>query len=322
MPSTTLDAPDRTGAAPLAAWAAICLIWGSTFYAVRVGVETIPPWTMMGTRSVIAGLILLAVARLTGAAMPGRRGLASAAASGSLMFLCGHGVLAWAETRVPSAAAAVLSCTVSLFTPLAAWIVGAAHRPSPIAVAGLLTGFAGVVILVDPSASHLDLFAALAIVFSNLCWAFAAGIARRWRPAPSAPSALLGSALQLTIGGAMCLAAGGLRGEWSGPMLAHISLRSALGLAYLITFGSLVAFACYGWLIQVWQPDRASTYAYINPIVAMIIGVGLAGEVFGLREFLATALILGAVAMVMVGPKAIKGSGSFLKKRTKKLLEF
>ena len=317
MPSTTLDAPDRTGTAPLAAWAAICLIWGSTFYAVRVAVETIPPWTMMGSRALTAGLILLVFAILTGASLPGRRGLASAAASGSLMFLCGHGVLAWAETRVPSGAAAVLSCTVSLFTPLAAWAVGAAHRPGAIAVAGLLTGFAGVVILVDPSAGHLDLLAGLAIVFSNLCWAFAAGIARRWRPAASV---LLGSALQLTIGGAVCLAAGGLRGEWHGAMLAHISWRSAFGLAYLITFGSLIAFACYGWLIQVWQPDRASTYAYINPIVAMVIGAGFAGEMFGVREILATALILGAVAMVMFGPKVAKGSSSFLKKRTEKLL--
>ena len=317
MPNTTLDAPDRTGLAPLAAWGAICLIWGSTFYAVRIAVETIPPWTMMGVRAFIAGVILTVIALASGASMPGRRGLASAAASGTLMFLCGHGVLAWAEMRVPSAAAAVLTCTVSLFTPIAAWIVGAARRPTALAVTGLAVGFAGVVILVDPAAGHLDTVGCVALVLCNICWAFAAAIARRCRPAASA---LLGSALQLVIGGAVCLSAGGLRGEWSGALLAHVSERSALGLAYLIVFGSLIAFACYGWLVQVWQPDRASTYAYINPIVAMMIGVGLAGEVFGVREFLASALILGAVAMVMVGPKVAEGSSSFLKKRTKKLL--
>ena len=168
MPNTTLDAPDRTGLAPLAAWDAICLIWGSTFYAVRIAVETIPPWTMMGVRAFIAGVILTVIALATGASMPGRRGLASAAASGTLMFLSGHGVLAWAEMRVPSAAAAVLTCTVSLFTPIAAWIVGAARRPTALAVTGLAVGFAGVVILVDPAAGHLDTVGCVALVLCNI----------------------------------------------------------------------------------------------------------------------------------------------------------
>jgi drug/metabolite transporter (DMT)-like permease len=316
---TSLDAPDRTGLAPVAAYAAICLIWGSTFYAVRVAVETIPPWTMMGTRSFIAGAVLCLVARLGGARLPDRVGLASALSSGALMFLFGHGLLAWAEIRVPSGAAAVLGCTVSLFTPLAAWMVGAALRPSLLAAAGLLLGFAGVTILADPQSGHLDTLACLALVLSNLGWAMGAAIARRWRPSGSA---LLASGLQLLAGSAACLVAGWLRGEWAPDMLAHVSTRSVCGLAYLVTFGSLVAFASYGWLMQVWKPERVSTYAYVNPVVALAIGVWFAGEHFGMRELGATVLILGAVALVMLGPAfgRLKSKAFFFEKRTKKLL--
>ena len=303
MSTTSLDAPDRTGPAPLAAYAAICLIWGSTFYAVRVGVETIPPWTLMGTRSLIAGTILLAVARLGGARVLGRAGLASAAAAGALMFLCGHGLLAWAEMRVPSAASAVLGCTVSLLTPLSTWMIGASRRPGALAVAGLLVGFAGVFILADPLHGRFDTIGCLALVISNTGWAFGAAIARRW---PSATSTLLTSAMQLLIGGSLCLGAAALRGEWAPGMLAHVSGRSLMGLAYLVTFGSLIAFASYGWLVQVWQPERVSTYAYVNPVVALAIGVWIAGEAFGVRELLATCLILGAVALVMVGPSLLR----------------
>jgi drug/metabolite transporter (DMT)-like permease len=304
MSTTTLDAPDRTGLAPLSAYAAICLIWGSTFYAVRVGVETIPPWTLMGTRSLVAGTILFAVARLGGARVLGPAGFASAAMAGALMFLCGHGLLAWAEMRVPSAASAVLGCTVSLLTPLSTWLIGGSKRPSAMAVAGLLVGFAGVFILADPLHGRFDSLGCLALLVSNTGWAFGAAIARRW---PSATSTLLTSGLQLLIGGSLCLAAAALRGEWSAGMLAHVSTRSVMGLAYLVTFGSLVAFASYGWLVQVWQPERVSTYAYVNPVVALAIGVWIAGEAFGVRELLATCLIVGAVALVMVGPSLLRG---------------
>jgi drug/metabolite transporter (DMT)-like permease len=311
MPTTSLDAPDRKGLAPVAAYVAICLIWGSTFYAIRLGVETIPPWTLMGLRSLISGAILFAAARFSGARMPGGRGLASAAAVGALLFLVGHGLLAWAEIRVASSASAVLGCTVSLLTPLAAWTVGAARRPSLLACAGLVLGFAGVFVLADPRAGAMDGMGCVALLVGNIGWAFGAAIARRW---PSASSALLGSALQLLCGGMFCLCAAWLRGEWMGLEMSQISGRSVFGLMYLVVFGSLIAFASYGWLNHVWRPERVATYAYINPLVALMIGVGLAGEHFGAREFFASVLILGAVALVMLGPLLVsQRPGSLLK---------
>jgi drug/metabolite transporter (DMT)-like permease len=314
MSATMIDAPDREGLAPFAAYGAICLIWGSTFYAIRLAVETIPPWTAMGMRSLISGAILFAVARSGGARMPGARGFASAAVAGALLFLVCHGLLAWAEMRVASSASALLGCTVSLLTPLAAWSMGASRRPSALAGIGLLLGFGGVFVLADPRGGMSGM-GCVALMVGNVGWALGAAVARRW---PSASSAMLGSALQLLIGGAMCLAAAGLRGEWSAGILAQVSARSVLGLGYLIVFGSLIAFASYGWLNQVWRPERVSTYAYVNPLVALAIGVGLAGEHFGLRELVASICILGAVMLVMLGPtlNIRKFFGAFFQKRT------
>jgi drug/metabolite transporter (DMT)-like permease len=129
---------------------------------------------------------------------------------------------------------------------------------------------------------------------------------------------LLGSALQLLCGGMFCLCAAWLRGEWSGLALSQISARSVLGLGYLVVFGSLIAFASYGWLNHVWRPERVATYAYVNPVVALMIGAGAAGEHFGARELVSSVLILGAVALVMLGPALYsqKFFGSFFQKRT------
>jgi drug/metabolite transporter (DMT)-like permease len=129
---------------------------------------------------------------------------------------------------------------------------------------------------------------------------------------------LLGSALQLLCGGMFCLCAAWLRGEWSDLALSQISAHSVMGLMYLVVFGSLIAFASYGWLNHVWRPERVATYAYVNPLVALIIGVGVAGEQFGAREVVASVLILGAVALVMLGPilNMQKFFGSFFQKRT------
>jgi drug/metabolite transporter (DMT)-like permease len=296
MPCQDTTRP-RDGLGPLLAYAAVCIVWGSTFLALRIGVQTIPPWTLIATRCVLAGSLMTGFALWRGARLPGPRALASAAITGMLLFSASQGMVAWGELRVPSGEAAVLCCTVSLLTPAVSWLMGASGRPNPLAVLGLVVGFAGVVVLARLDGRPADQMACLAILAAQFAWAIGAAIARK---IPPADSPLLGSGLQLLAGAPAAAAFAGLRGEWTGFSLDHVSTHSALALFYLVVMGSIVAFGCFGWLVQIWKPERLSTYAYINPVVALLLGAAILGETVGLREVLATALILGAVGIVMV----------------------
>jgi drug/metabolite transporter (DMT)-like permease len=299
---------DLGGAGPIAAYLTICFVWGSTFLAIRVAVETLPPWSLIAVRSLLAGLVLSAIALWRGATLPTRGAAwACAALSGVLLFTCSQAMLAWGETRLPSGIAAVLGCTVSLFTPIASWSVGASRRPTGLASLGLLAGFAGTAILVRPNGQSADGFACLIVLLSAVAWSFGAAFARRL---PPAGSALLGSGLQLVAGGLGALVFSGLRGEWQHFDPAAVSARSLLAMAYLLFAGSLLAFACFGWLVQIWKPERLSTYAYVNPLVALALGALLAGERIGGRELGATALILGAVCLVMLSNRTQAGEAS------------
>jgi len=299
MPASFDDTQNR-GVGPLLAFLIVCVVWGSTFLAIRIGIETIPPWTMIGGRCLLAGAILTLMGFLRGARMPGARAIGSAVISGILMFSCSQAMLAWAELRLPSGQAAVLSCTVSLLTPAISWFFGAAGRPSLAAMCGLLLGFLGVVVLTRPDAHGGDQVAEAIILLSALAWAVGAAVARR---VPPAGSAMLGSGLQLLAGAPAALAFAAARGEWTHLDPGAISGRSVLAMAYLVVMGSVVAFGCFGWLVQIWRPERLSTYAFVNPVVALGLGAAVMGEPLGLREALATALILGAVALVMLGHK-------------------
>jgi drug/metabolite transporter (DMT)-like permease len=293
--------PQSSGFGPVLAFLVVCFVWGSTFLAIRIGVESIPPWTAIGARCLLAGAMLSGFALLRGARLPDGRALLSAIVSGVLLFSCSQAMVAWGELRVPSGQTAVLCCTVSLLTPAASWWMGAAGRPSPLAALGLLLGFLGVVVLTRPDAHAGDHMARAIILLSALAWAIGAAVARR---VPPARSALLGSGLQLLAGAPAALAFAWARGEWTHLDAAAISGRSLLAMAYLVVMGSIVAFACFGWLVQIWQPARLSTYAFVNPLVALVLGAALYGERLGLRELAATVLILGAVALVMLGNRA------------------
>jgi drug/metabolite transporter (DMT)-like permease len=296
MPAPASPRAD-TGTGPLLAYLAVCILWGSTFLALRIGVETIPPWTLVGARCVLAGAMLAGFALWRGARLPGARALASAIVSGVLMFSASQAMIAWGELRVPSGQAAVLSCTVSLLTPTISWMMGASRRPNAMTALGLVIGFAGVVVLARLDGQKADQMACLVILAAQFAWAIGAAIARK---IPPAGSAMLGSGLQLLAGAPIALAFAGLRGEWSDFTLSQISTRSACAALYLVVMGSVVAFGCFGWLVQIWKPERLSTYAYINPVVALLLGAAILGETVGRRELLATALILGAVAIVML----------------------
>jgi drug/metabolite transporter (DMT)-like permease len=298
---------DRGGAGPIAAYLTLCFLWGSTYLAIRFAVATIPPLLMVGTRSVLAGLVLILFALARGARLPTGRALVPLSAAGILLFLGGQTALAIGETRIPSGPAAVLGALSALVMPLSAWALGAARAPAPAAWLGLLIGFAGVAVLVNPGGQHVDLIGAGAVLFSVVCWSLGGAVSRRWPVEP----VVLTSGLQMLIGGVACLALSVPAGAWHGFSLAQVSTRSAEGFLYLATFGSLVGFSAFAWLVQIWPPARLSTYNYINPVVALGLGAVLAGEALTLRDAAATALILGAVGVVLAAgrsrPAAARG---------------
>ena len=283
------------GAGPIAAYLAVCFVWGSTYLAIRMAVATIPPLLMVGTRSVAAGLALTGFALLRGARLPPRTALVPLSAASVLLFLGGQGLLAVAETRIASGQAAVLGALQALVMPLAAWSLGAAAAPEAATWFGLLTGFVGVAILMNPGGHAVDAIGALIVLVSTVSWSFGGAVARRW---PIGPVALV-SGLQMIVGGLACLLVSVPAGAWHGFALSHISTRSALGFCYLATIGSLVGFSAFAWLVQIWSPARLSTYTYVNPVVALVLGALIGGEALTVRDVLATGVILGAVGLVM-----------------------
>jgi drug/metabolite transporter (DMT)-like permease len=278
-------------------FAAIYLIWGSTYLGIRYAVETIPPLLMMGVRHFVAGTLVYAWVRRRGTPAPQLRQWGYALIAGVFLFLCGHGVLAWAEQKVPSGLAALLCATLPLWTVVLSRLDGSERKLDVRAWVGLLLGFAGVALLIGPSAlgRHLDVLATGAVLSSALLWAVGTSYTRAVRmPA----STVLSAAMQMVSGGAMLLISGLLAGEAAQVHVASITIRSVLSLAYLIVFGSIIAFTVYVWLVTVSSPSRISTYAYVNPVVAVLLGWAVAGEALGVRTLAATAVILAGVALV------------------------
>ena len=279
------------------AFAAIYLIWGSTYLGIRYAVETIPPLLMMGMRHSVAGALVYAWARHRGAPAPELRQWLYAAIAGAFLFLGSHGSLAWAEQRVPSGLAALLCATLPLWTVLLARIGGTERALGGRAWTGLLLGFSGVALLIGPDAlrQRLDLLPAATVLFGAFLWSVGTIYSKGARM-PS--SAVLSAAMQMMAGGFLLFIAGAATGEVSQLHLSSITARSVLSLGYLIVFGSIIAFTAFTWLVQVSTPSMVSTYAYVNPVIAVFIGWALAGEPLGLRTLAATAVILAGVALV------------------------
>jgi drug/metabolite transporter (DMT)-like permease len=225
------------------------------------------------------------------------RAMVPLAAAALLLFVGGQTLLATGETRIESGQAAVLGALQALIIPLAAWVLRAAPAPGGAAWAGLGIGFAGVVVLVNPGATTINLAGIACVLTSVVCWSFGGAASRRWPMGDVA----LGSGLQMIIGGCACLLLSAPFGAWHGFSLAAVSARSIGGFCYLASIGSLVGFSSFAWLVQIWPPARVATYTYVNPIVALALGAFIAHEALTPREVLATIVILSAVAVVMVG---------------------
>ncbi|HET9225256.1 MAG TPA: drug/metabolite exporter YedA [Thermoanaerobaculia bacterium] len=282
------------------ALAAVYVIWGSTYLAIRFAIETLPPFWMAGVRFLVSGLLLYGWARWRGAPKPSRIHWGSAALIGGLLLLGGNGAVVWAEQRLDSGAAALLVSTVPIWMVLFEWLRRGGTRPTLGVVAGLALGFAGLVMLVKPSGGDTGGFDAVGVAVLLLgCMSWAWGSLRsRHVPLPESP--LLATGMEMLAGGALFMVAGLLTGEAGRLDLAAASPKSLLALGYLVLFGSLLGFTAYIWLLRVTSPALASTYAYVNPVVAVLLGWAFAGEPLTAGMLVAAAVILTGVALITV----------------------
>lgn len=303
VPSSTRPVPHADSIKMLLAFAAIYLVWGSTYLAIRYAVETIPPLVTAGIRHTVAGGILLAWAYARGF-RPRREHWIAGSIVGALFFLVGHGTLHWAEQHVASGLAALLIATEPMFILVLAWVSGQ-QRISRISALGLAVGVIGVAILtgVELSAKDASLLGILAVLTGSLSWAAGVVISPKLR-LPT--DALARTAVPLVCGAVMLLAVAGITGEFRELHWSAVSLKSLMGLGYLIVFGSIVAFTAYTWLLQRYPPALVATHTYANPVVAVLLGWLLAGEALTIRVALASVAILGAIVLIRTGERAVE----------------
>ena len=283
----------------IAAFASIYIIWGSTYLAIRYAIQTIPPFLMGGVRFLVSGALLYIWARYRGALRPTRLHWRNAIIAGAFLLLGGNGAVIWAEQFVPSGLTALLVSILPFWLVIIEWLRPPRKRPSGAVLAGLVLGFVGIIVLVGPGnvGGHGDVrpLGALVLILGSLAWA----IGSFWsRDAKLPDSGLLTTGMEMLGGGMLLLIVGVVSGELSHFDVHRVSRASAVGLAYLVTFGSLLGFTSYIWLLDKVSAARLGTYAYVNPIVAVLLGWAIAGETLSVRTAVAAAIVICAVALI------------------------
>jgi drug/metabolite transporter (DMT)-like permease len=279
------------------AFFAVYVCWGMTYLAMRVAVVDIPPHLLSGSRFVVAGVVLYAWARLKGEAPPTARQWRAAVVIGGLLLLGGNASVAWAEERVPSGLAAVLIAVAPIWMVGMEWARGGT-RPTKRVILGLLLGLLGVGLLVSSRASassRVDPRGALILILASASWAWGSVISKS-APLPRSP--FLATSMEMIGGGLLLLLTAGVAGQFAQFQPAQVSGSAALAWTYLVVFGSLVGFTAYIWLLGVTSIAKAGTYAYVNPIVAVLMGWAILHEQVTSRMLLAAAVILVGVALV------------------------
>lgn len=279
---------------------ALYFVWGSTYLAIRFTVETIPPFLSAGIRFLVSGAILLVWQRAAGKALPTRRQWVSTTIIGILLLLGGNGLVSYAEQFVPSGIAALIIGTVPMWLVLIEALRPGGVKPTWPVVLGLVTGFGGIYLLVGPhevagSAVVQNPLGMGAIFLAAFLWSIGS-IYSRGADLPA--SSLVATGAEMLAGSFVILAFSGLIGEWSAFDLAAVTARSWLGLLYLITFGSLVGFVSYIWLLKHAPVSLVATYAYVNPLVAVFLGAWLADESLSARVLVAGTVIIGSVVLI------------------------
>jgi len=290
--------PDRLWLQVLA-FAVIYLIWGSTYLGIRVAVRTLPPLLMAGCRFVLAGSVLYAILRLRGVRAPARKEWLRAGAAGAAMLTVGNGIVTWVEQRVPSNLAALMIAAVPLFSALLDWLRPGGNRPRSRTFVGIALGATGMILLMmgrgRAGSDEVSVLGLAALLLSGLAWAAGSLYAKY---AAMHPQPLMVAAQEMLVGGCLLLLLAMVRGEPGHLSRAAFITPSVLAFTYLTVMGSLVAFSAFGWLVKVSTPARLSTTAYVNPVVAVILGWALLGETLTARALSGAALIVGAVAVM------------------------
>jgi drug/metabolite transporter (DMT)-like permease len=301
-------APERAARLRLVlAFAAVYLVWGSTYLFIAFAIETMPPLLMASARFLLAGGALYAWAAWRTGVRPHPAQWAWAFLLGALFVLIGNGTVVWVEQRLATGLTALLVAMVSVWTALLEWWRPGGARPPGIVLTGIVLGFVGVGILVLPGrmgGNHVDLIGVLLLVASTFAWALGSVLSRE---ADLPRSATLVSGMQMLAGGVLLLLASLTVGDWRSLEPAAISAKSWLAFFYLVLFGSLVTFTCFSWLLQVSTPNKVATAGYVNPMVAVCLGWAFAGEALTLRAVLAALVIVAAVVLIITGREVTMG---------------
>jgi len=276
---------------------AVYIIWGSTYLAIRVAIRTVPPLLAAGTRWCIAGSLMLAFGFRNGAERPTLRQWRSAAIIGTALCLGGNGLVSIAEKRISSGMAALLVATVPLFVALFDRVVFRARLKGAV-TAGLVIGFAGVAVLVRPQhgSGGVDTVGALIVLGASAAWA-AGSLYARHASLPERPA--ISTGMEMICGGVSILIASAAGGEFGRVDLGGISWKSGLAIAYLVVFGSLIAFSAYVWMLKNVRTSIVTTYAYVNPLVAVVLGWAILNETFKGTVLTGGAIIIAAVAIIV-----------------------
>ncbi len=288
----------------LLAFAIIYFVWGSTFLAIRVGVREVPPFLLAGMRFFAAGILLYAWMRGKGTPSPAGREWASASLLAVLIFVMDYGLLFWAEQRVPSGIAAVMMATIPVFMTLAEILVLRTQRLTLRLGFALLIGIGGVAVLVSHEAGFgerpIEMSGAIALLVAGISWSLAAVLTRKLR---LPESKVMSSGAQMLAGGILLTLTAAMLGEFRGFHVEAVSIKAWLALTYLIVAGSIVGFTAYVWLIHHESPTKVGTYAYVNPVVAVLVGYFLGGEGLGARTIVGTLLVLVSVVVITTTPR-------------------
>jgi drug/metabolite transporter (DMT)-like permease len=291
----------------LLAFAIIYFVWGSTFLSIRVGVREVPPFLLAGLRFLLAGVALYGWMRLKGVQHPSRREWAGICLQGTLIFLVDYGCLFWAEQRVPSGIAAVVLATIAIFITLLEITILHTQRLTVRLGLALLGGLCGVAVLMNRSFSlgeaAIDRAGALALLVAAFSWSVATILTRKLKLPASKP---LSAGAQMAVGGVQLLALAALTGEFHGFRVQTVSGTAWCALLYLIVAGSIVGFTAYIWLLHYESPTKVGTYAYVNPVVAVLVGYSFGGESIGLRTVFGSVLVLVSVITISTMPAKAK----------------
>jgi len=287
----------------LLAFAIIYFVWGSTFLAIRVGVREVPPFLLAAMRFLVAGLVLYGWTMARGERSPSARQWASVSLLAVLIFVLDYGLLLWAEQRVPSGIAAVMLATIPVFMALSEIILLATQKLTARLALALLIGIGGVAVLMsrslDLGVAPIDRLGAVALIFAAISWSVASALSRKL---PLPPSKVLSSGAQMLAGGVFLTVASAALGEFRDFHPWTVSRGAWLALLYLIVAGSIIGFTAYVWLLHHESPTKVGTYAYVNPVVAVLVGYFLGGEALGLRTILGTLLVLISVVVITATP--------------------